>query len=388
MHHPTVIVTKKGQLRIIAGHPWVYRSDIRSTAGARPGDIVHVKDLRGRHLGFAFFSSRSEIALRMLTKERELPRRFLEERLAAALSWRRTVAAGAAAFRIVHGEGDGLPSFIVDRYDEFIVIQTLSQASESLKHRLVDALLESLSPQGILERNDPRVRQLEGLERRVSVLHGSVPEAVEIDENGVLFHVDLYRGQKTGLFLDQRENHLTGRDYAHGRVLDAFTYNGGFGLHAARSAAEVVAFDISTAAVERAASNAERNGMRNVVVREANAFDLLRDFERRGERFDTVFLDPPAFAKSREAVANAYRGYNEINRRALRLLAPAGCLITCSCSYHVSETDFEAIIEKAALDAGVAVQLVEKRRQARDHPVVLGVPETHYLKCFVLRRIS
>jgi 23S rRNA (cytosine1962-C5)-methyltransferase len=388
MNHPSVAVNKKGQLRIVSGHPWVFRSDILSADDAGPGDIVRVSDLRGRHLGFAFFSNRSEIALRMLTREEELPERFLEERLDGALSWRRIIAGGATAYRIVHGEGDGLPSLIVDRYGEFIVVQTLSQASERLKPRLVSALVESLRPRGILERNDPRVRLLEGLDRRVSVLYGAVPDIVEIDESGVLFQADLRNGQKTGLFLDQRENHVSSRVYARGRVLDAFAYNGGFGLHAARSAAEVVAVDISTAAVERVIRNAERNGLGNVTAREANVFDLLRDCERRGELFDVVFLDPPAFAKRRESVAKAYRGYNEINRRAMRLLAPGGCLVTCSCSYHVSETDFETILEKAARDARVTLQLVDKRRQARDHPVVLGVPETHYLKCFVLRKSS
>ncbi|MBN2369754.1 MAG: class I SAM-dependent rRNA methyltransferase [Vicinamibacteria bacterium] len=386
MNCSTVFVGSKGQIRINAGHPWVFRSDIRAAGDARPGDVVRVSGPHGRHLGFAFFSSRSEITLRMLTREAELSEHFLEERIAAALSWRRIIAAGADAYRIIHGEGDGLPSFIVDRYGDFVVIQTLSQAGERLKARLVEALLTSLHPRGVIERNDPRVRLLEGLDRRVGVLHGTVPEIVEIDESGVLFQADLYHGQKTGLFLDQRENHVSSREYAHGRVLDAFTYNGGFGLHAARSAAEVVAVDVSTTAVARVARNADRNGLNNVVAREANVFDLLRDFERRGELFDTVFLDPPAFAKSRDAVDKARRGYNEINRRALRLLAPGGCLVTCSCSYHVSETDFEALIEKAALDAGVSLQFVEKRRQARDHPIIMGVPETHYLKCFILRR--
>jgi 23S rRNA (cytosine1962-C5)-methyltransferase len=383
-----VLVGRKGEARIRHGHPWIYRSDIARAEGVTPGAVVRVHTTQGRPLGFAFFSSRSEIRLRMIERGEELSPSFLPDRLAAALRWRQTVAAGASAYRVVHGEGDGLPSLIVDRYGEHLVVQTLSQATERMKPEIVRILVELLRPQGILERNDPRVRTLEGLERKVGLLHGEVPEEVEVREGAVRFRADLWKGQKTGLFLDQRENHLMTRTYATGRVLDGFTYNGGFALHVADLAREVVAVDVSEEAVERVRRNATLNGFGNVVARAANLFDLLRELDDQGERFGTVILDPPAFAKSKDAVEKAWRGYKEINLRALKILEPGGCLITCSCSYHVHEADFEEILASAAADAGASVTVVEKRRQGRDHPVVLGVPETYYLKCFVLRRME
>jgi 23S rRNA (cytosine1962-C5)-methyltransferase len=384
----TVTVSRRGVERIRRGHPWVFRSDVTNAHGVEPGALVHVADPRGRPLGFAFFSSLSEIRLRMLSREPALPDGLLRDRLAAAIRWRETVAPGAAASRLVHGEGDGLPSLIVDRYGDYLVVQTLSQATERLKGEIVAALVELLKPRGILERNDPRVRLLEGLGQTVGLLHGEVPEAVEVHEAGVRFEADLWKGQKTGLFLDQRENHLAARGYARGRVLDGFSYHGGFALHVAAVASQVLAVDVSEEAVARLRSNALRNGFANVEARCANVFDLLRELAERGERFDTVILDPPAFAKSKDAVERARRGYKDINLRALRLLSPRGCLITCSCSYHVHEDDLEAILADAAIDAGATLTVVEKRRQGRDHPVVLGVPETCYLKCFVLRRLG
>jgi 23S rRNA (cytosine1962-C5)-methyltransferase len=276
----------------------------------------------------------------------------------------------------------------VDRYGEYLSIQTLSQGTERAKAEIVAALVDLLKPRGIVERNDPRVRTLEGLEQTVSVLHGEVPDAVEVSEGDVRLLVDLRRGQKTGLFLDQRENHLAARQYARGRVLDGFTYDGGFALQVARGADEVTAVDLSAEALGRVKANAARNKIGNVTTRDANVFDLLKELDQRGERFDTVILDPPAFAKSKDAVEKAVRGYKEINLRALKILRPGGCLVTCSCSYHVHEDELEAILADAATDAGAAVTVVEKRRQARDHPVVLGVPETLYLKCFVLRKLG
>jgi 23S rRNA (cytosine1962-C5)-methyltransferase len=383
-----VVVSRKGEARIRRGHPWVFRSDITHADHADPGSVVRVLSSQNRPLGFAFFSNRSEITLRMLQRGDSLPDSFLYDRLATALRWRETVAAGAEACRLVHGEGDGLPSLIVDRYGEHLVVQTLSQGTDRLKDEIVGVLQDLLHPAGVLERNDPRVRALEGLDRKVGVLAGAVPETVEVVENGVRFEADLRKGQKTGLFLDQRENHAAARAYAKGRVLDGFTYNGGFALHVAPQASEVMAVDVSTEAVERARRNAERNGITQVVAREANVFDLLHELHDRGERFDTVILDPPAFAKSRDAVEKAWRGYKEINLRALQILEPGGCLITCSCSYHVDEAAFEEIVWSAAVDAGATVTVVEKRRQARDHPIVLGVPETYYLKCLVLRKLA
>jgi 23S rRNA (cytosine1962-C5)-methyltransferase len=322
----------------------------------------------------------------MIERGETLPGSWLRDRIEQAVAWRETVAAGAEAYRVVHGEGDGLPSLVVDRYGDHLVVQTLSQGTERAKAEIVDSLVEALRPRGIVERNDPKVRTLEGLEQTVSILHGEVPDAVEINEGDVRFRVDLERGQKTGLFLDQRENHLAARAYAQGRVFDGFTYDGGFALQMAREAEEVLAVDLSAESLERVRANAALNDLENVTPRDANVFDLLRSFDDAGERFDTVVLDPPAFAKSRKAIEKAVRGYKEINLRALKILEPGGCLITCSCSYHVHEDDFEALLAEAAVDAGATVSLVEKRRQSRDHPVLLGVPETHYLKCFVLRK--
>ena len=383
-----VVVSKKGEARVRRGHPWIFRSDIAHAEDATPGGVVRVLSSQNRPLGHAFFSNRSEITLRMVSRNESLPDSFLRDRLQAAIRWRQTIAQDADACRLVHGEGDGLPSLVVDRYGDHLVIQTLSQATDRLKAELVSALQELLSPAGILERNDPRVRELEGLERKVGVLAGEVPETVEVTENGVRFEADLRKGQKTGLFLDQRENHAMARAYARGRVLDGFTYNGGFALHVAPQATEVLAVDVSAEAVDRVRRNAERTGIGNVVPREANVFDLLHELHRAGERFDTVILDPPAFAKSKDAVEKAARGYKEINLRALQILRPGGCLITCSCSYHVDEILFEEIAWSAAVDAGATVTVVEKRRQARDHPIVLGVPETYYLKCLVLRKLG
>ncbi len=388
MASPPVVVTRKGEARILGGHPWVFRSDVARAEGVGGGSVVRVLASGGRPLGFAFYSSASEIRLRMIARGDSLSPDFLRERLAAALAWREVVAPGAEAYRLVHGEGDLLPSLVVDRYGPYVVVQTLSQATEARKDEIVRALVELLSPKGILERNDPRVRRLEGLEQRVSLLHGEVPESVEVEENGLRFAADLWKGQKTGLFLDQRANHLMARSYARGRVLDAFTYTRGFGRSVAARAAEVEAVDVSAEAVARVRANAALNGITNVVAREANVFDHLRALDDRGERFDTVVLDPPAFAKSKDAVAKARGGYKEINLRALKVLAPGGCLVTCSCSYHVHEADLEEILAAAAADAGAPVTVVEKRRQGRDHPVVLGVPETFYLKCFVLRKLA
>ncbi len=383
----SVVVTRKGLDRIRRGHPWVFRSDLVRVEGALPGSVVRVRGRDGEPLGFAFYSSRSEIRLRMIERGESLSDSFLRDRLQRALGWRETVAAGARTCRLVHGEGDGLPSLVVDRYGDYLVVQTLSQATERRKDEIVAALVELLAPKGVLERNDPKVRKLEGLELRVGLLYGEVPDEVEVRENGVGFRVSLWKGQKTGLFLDQRENHLASRAYARGRVLDAFTYDGGFALHAAPVADEVLAVDVSGEALARVEANAALNGLHNVSVRDANVFDLLHALDKGGERFDTVILDPPAFAKSKDAVEKARRGYKEINLRALRLLRPGGCLVTCSCSYHVREEEFEGILADAAADAGATVTVVEKRRQARDHPILLGVPETYYLKCFMLKKL-
>jgi 23S rRNA (cytosine1962-C5)-methyltransferase len=384
---PTVTISPRGEDRLRSGHPWIYRADV-SAVRAEGGDRVLVRGPRGRALGHAFYSDRSQIALRILTRGDEpaddaLVRRRIEE----AIAFRQTLAIDATAWRLVHGEADLLPSLIVDRYDDCLVVQTLSQGADRLLSLVVSVLQDTLRPRGILARNDPRVRLLEGLEQKVEVLAGEVPEVVPVTESGIRCDVDVRRGQKTGLFLDQRENRTAAALYAHGRLLDCFTYTGGFALALARRCREVVAIDISEDAVQHVKENAARNGV-TIDARAGNVFDELRGLDRLGERFDTIVLDPPAFAKNKAAVANARAGYKEINLRALKLLSPGGILVTCSCSYNVNEAMFAEVVYEAAVDAHVNVTVVEKRMQARDHPVLLGVPETYYLKCFILRKLA
>jgi len=279
-----------------------------------------------------------------------------------------------------------LPSIVVDRYGDYLVVQTLSQGADRVLPLVTATLQELLQPKGMVARNDPRTRSLEGLEQKVEVIAGDVPETIEVVENGIRYGVDVRRGQKTGLFLDQRENRGAATQYAHGRLLDCFTYNGGFALALAPKCSETIAFDVSEEAIGRVRKNAEANGL-SIDARVGNVFDELRGLDRLGERFDTIVLDPPAFAKNKAAVANARAGYKEINLRALKLLNPGGILVTCSCSYNVSEAMFAEIVYEAAVDAMANVTVVEKRMQGRDHPVLLGVPETYYLKCFLLRKL-
>jgi 23S rRNA (cytosine1962-C5)-methyltransferase len=350
---------------------------------------VRVVGPRGRAIGQALYSDRSEIALRLLTRGAAPADRSLwRTRLEQAIRFRESLGIDATACRLVHGEADLLPSLVVDRYADYLVVQALSQGVDRLLPEITQLLVELVQPAGILARNDPRVRLLEGLEQRVEVLYGSVPESVEIREGRVTYLVDPHRGQKTGLFLDQRENRVAAAQYASGRVLDAFSYNGGFALALAPTCADVTAIDISEDAVARITANAQRNGLANVHARAMNVFDELRELERRGDRFDTIVLDPPAFAKNKASVAKALSGYKEINLRALKLLAPGGFLVTCSCSYNVSEADFADVLASAAVDAHAEIAVVEKRMQARDHPVLMTVPETYYLKCFILRKLQ
>ncbi len=370
-----------------SGHPWIYKSDV-AEVNARAGATVRVLGPRKRVIGQALYSDRSEIALRLLARGAEAADLSLwRARLEQALRFRESLNIDATAYRLVHGEADLLPSLIIDRYGDYLVVQALSQGVDRLLPEITRLLVELVRPLGILARNDPRVRLLEGLEQRVEVLHGSVPDVIEVREGSMAYLVDPHRGQKTGLFLDQRENRVAAAQYASGRLLDTFSYNGGFALALAPKCEEVLAIDISEEAVARIAVNAERNGVQNVVARAMNVFDELRELERRGERFNTIVLDPPAFAKNKAAVRKALSGYKEINLRALKLLAPGGFLVTCSCSYNVSEGDFADVIASAAVDAHADVAVVEKRMQARDHPVLITVPETYYLKCFILRKL-
>jgi 23S rRNA (cytosine1962-C5)-methyltransferase len=384
----TVTITTKGEGRIADGHPWVYRSDVVQVAAER-GQIVLVTSRRKAPLGYALYSDRSEIALRMLTRSGDAPTLdTFRRRIDAAAAYRESLGIDATAYRVIHGEADRLPGLVVDRYGDYLVLQALVQAADRMLPDLTRLLVEALKPAGILARNDPRVRLLEGLEQRVEVLHGTVPAVIDVREGRVTYAVDPHKGQKTGLFLDQRENRVAAAQYAHGRALDAFSYNGGFAMALAGVCDEVTAIDISEDAVARIVKNVERNGITNVRAHAMNVFDELRELERRGERFDTIVLDPPAFAKNKAAVAKALSGYKEINLRALKLLNPGGILVTCSCSYNVSEGMFADVIAAAAADARADVTVVEKRMQGRDHPVLVTVPETFYLKCFVLRKLG
>jgi 23S rRNA (cytosine1962-C5)-methyltransferase len=385
---PTAVISGRGEERIRRGHPWIYKTDVVEVS-ADPGTVVDVLGPRQRFLGSALYSQQSQITLRMLTRgDEEVDEGFWRARIAAAVEFRRRLAIDATAYRLVHAEADLVPSLIVDRYNDVLVVQALSQGIDHLLPTLVPILVETTGATGILARNDPRVRLLEGLEQRVDVLFGDVPERVVVREGPIEYEVDPRHGQKTGLFLDQRENREAASQYASGRVLDCFSYNGGFALRLARRSDHVVAIDISADAVARITENAARNRLANVAVREGNVFDELRHFEKSAERFDTIVLDPPAFAKNKASVARALAGYKEINLRALRLLNPGGYLITCSCSYNVDEATFAEVVYEASVDSHVPVTVVEKRMQSRDHPVLLGVPETYYLKCFILRKLQ
>jgi 23S rRNA (cytosine1962-C5)-methyltransferase len=381
-----VVITRRGADRIRSGHVWIYRSDVADPVSAEPGAVVRVIDQQRRFWGQAFYSSESQIALRLVThQERPFDRAFLSARIAAASEYRKVVAPSAQAYRVVASEGDLLPSLVIDRYGDCFAIQTLSQGTDRLLPEIVQILIEQFSPAAIVERNDVAVRALEGLPERASVLYGEPPASLVLEENGVKLQYDLMRGQKTGGFLDQRENRVAARRYARGRLLDCFCYTGAFALQLAASCESVVGVDISADAIAAARRNQDLNGYTDVQWREANGFDFLKNAEHEGERFDTIVLDPPAFARQKSSRESALRGYKELNLRALKMLRPGGFLITCSCSFHVSEADLLEVIADAALDAHRSTIVTERRTQARDHPILLTVPETHYLKCLILR---
>ena len=385
----SVVVSARGEQRIRSGHPWIYRADVVDVS-ATGGDIVDVIGPRHRRIGSALFSDRSQISVRMLTvgDGAVADEALLRTRIEHAIHFRQSLAIDATACRLVHGEADLLPSLVVDRYGDYLAIQALSQGMDRLLPAITMIFVDTLRPAGILARNDPKVRALEGLPQSVDVLYGEVPDSIVVREGPIEYDVDLRKGQKTGLFLDQRENREAAARYARGRLLDCFSYNGGFALRLARSCPEVEALDISPDAVERIRANAVRNGVPHVQAREVNVFDELRRLERAGARYDTIVLDPPAFAKNKASVPNALAGYKEINLRAMRLLDPGGYLVTCSCSYNVNEEMFASVIHEASIDSHTPVTIVEKRMQGRDHPVLATVPETYYLKCFILRRVE
>ena len=380
-----VRVNRKAAERAASGHPWIFASDVVSTGDAAAGDAVKVVDPAGRAIGTAHFSEASQIALRLLSNRvEEIDREFFTRRLAAAESHRRRVVAGTDAYRVAHGEGDLLPALVVDRYGDWLVAQMLDQGMDRAREWIVSILVELFSPRGIVARNDAPVRAKEALPLESSVVYGEAPDSVEVRMNGLRLRADLVRGQKTGSFLDQRENYVAAARYVRGRALDCFTSTGGFALHLAAACESVEAVDSSAAALAAGAQNAALNGISNIEFREADVFDLLSAYSSARRQFSTVILDPPAFAKSRRSLEGALRGYKEINLRALRLLGPGGILVTCSCSHHLSEAALLELVAEASLDAGRQLRVLERRTQCQDHPILLTVPETHYLKCLIL----
>ncbi|MGB8769512.1 MAG: class I SAM-dependent rRNA methyltransferase [Candidatus Korobacteraceae bacterium] len=391
-----IIVNHRGAARLRGGHLWVYRSDLVPPVGPPPGSLVHVHDERGRRLGSALYSSASQIAVRLLTgdeiAEAQLPT-LLRERIAAAVHLREQVVRDTDSYRVIFSEADLLPGFILDKYNDVLSMQALTQAfdREDLRQTVLDAIAEHFPEASVIERVDPHIRELEQLPARESQLVRGQRFSTIFSMNGVRFHFDGLSGQKTGGFLDQRENYAAAARYAYGEALDCFTYQGGFALHLARRCQSVTGVDSSRPALEGAERNerlnraAHRSG--EIEWIEANAFALLRDYATAGRQYDSIVLDPPAFAKTKRTVTTALRGYKELNLRALKMLRPRGILVTCSCSFHVSEGEFLAMLGSAAADAGCRVRILESRGQSPDHPILLNVPETGYLKCITCQRL-
>jgi 23S rRNA (cytosine1962-C5)-methyltransferase len=389
---PVITVNHRGAARLRGGHLWVYRSDLVPPAEAPAGSLVHVHHERGRRLGSALYSSASQIAIRLLTgdeiSEEQLPS-LLRERIAAAVRFREQVAHDADSCRVIFSEADLLPGLILDKYNDVLSVQALTQTfdRQDLRQAVLDAIAEHFPQASVIERVDPHIRELEQLPPRESQLVRGDRSSTIFSLNGVRFHFDGLGGQKTGAFLDQRENYAAAVRYAHGDALDCFTYQGGFALHLARVCATVAAVDSSRPALEVAERNEQLNHAAHrcgeIEWIEANAFDLLKDYATAGRQYDTIVLDPPAFAKTKRTVPTALRGYKELNLRALKMLRPGGILVTCSCSFHVGEGEFQAMLGSAAADAGRRVRILEERRQSLDHPILLNVPETAYLKCVI-----
>ena len=386
---PTVVLSRRAVERLDQGHVWIYRSDVAAPGTLGGGEVVRLADERGWFVGKAFYGAQSQIAVRLLTREDEpIDETFFQKRLVQARALRDAAAPDPErrrAGRLVHGEADLLPGLVVDRYADCLSVQTLIEATDARRELFAKLLGDLVKPRAIVERNDVRVRAHEGLPQRKGMLLGEPPGEIEFLEGEVRLAADLLEGQKTGAFLDQAENRVEAGRYARGRALDCFTYGGAFALQLARNAAQVTAVDISEQAAAQGRRTAERNGAKNVEFKVANAFDLLRDEAEKGERYDTIVLDPPAFAKTKTSIDAALRGYKEINLRAFHLLAAGGVLVTCSCSFHIDDAQFERTVLSAATDAKRSVQVVERRGAAKDHPTLLGVPESRYLKCLILR---
>jgi 23S rRNA (cytosine1962-C5)-methyltransferase len=387
VNEPRVTVTRRGAERLAGGHLWIYRGDVEKAPPAlEGGEVVAVVDGRGRFLAKAFWSARSQIALRAVTRDEEpVDEAFFASRLSSAIALRERAFGSEENVRLVHGEADLLPGLVVDRYGDVVVMQTLVPATDRRKGLLADLLWNAFPLRCIVERNDVKVRELEGLPQQKGVVRGAEPGPIAYREGEVRMTLDVLAGQKTGSFLDQRENRLRAGEYARGRCLDCFAYGGAFALQLARRAERVTAVELQPFAAQQARENAALNRAGNLEVVEANAFDFLRDEAEKEPAYDLVVLDPPAFAKNKQSVPAARRGYKEVNLRAMHVLKPGGILVTASCSYHVPEAMLEEIVLDAARDAGRAAQVLERRGAGRDHPVLLGVPETRYLKCLVVR---
>ncbi len=388
----TVKLTARGAQRLLTRHPWVYRSDVDAGAAndVAPGSVVRVQDQRGKFLGSALYSSSSQIAIRMISHGpvEDLPT-LIADRIRASIEYRKELVHQTNAYRLVFSEADFLPGLIIDRYNDVVSVQILTQAMDgaAVRRAIIETLKKELQPSGIVERVEPRIRDLEQLPPRQSGLLWGEKTGTEVEMNGVKFVYDGLEGQKTGAFLDQRENYAAAARYAHGDALDAFCYQGAFALHLALQrddrCSSVMGVDSSRSALEMADRNTALNG-RELEWIEANAFDLLRDYSTANRRFDTIILDPPAFAKSKRDLEKAYAGYKELNLRAMKMLRPGGILVTCSCSFHVSPADFIKVVADAAQDAHKSMRMIESRGAAKDHPVLLNVPETRYLQCLIL----
>jgi 23S rRNA (cytosine1962-C5)-methyltransferase len=388
-----VVINERAAVRLRGGHVWVYASDVLNDSAVEPGALVHVVGPKNRVLGPAIYSSASQIKLRLLGRElihsEEELLRLVRQRLAEAFDYRKKTVQDSDAYRLVFSEADRLPGLIIDRYNDVYTVQALTQAWDRPERRqvIINAMRELAGAEHVVERVDQRIRELEQLPARESGMVQGSKHATIFTMNGVRFHYDALSGQKTGAFLDQRENYRVAARYARGEALDVCTYQGGFALHLARVCEQVTALDISREMLEVAEQNEKLNAMahkREIEWIEANAFDLLKDYAAAGKQYDLIVLDPPAFAKSKKHLASAMRGYKELNLRALKMLKPEGVLVTCTCSSAVSEEDFLSMLTEAAQDAHRSVRLMEKHTQAKDHPILLGIPETYYLKCFVL----
>jgi 23S rRNA (cytosine1962-C5)-methyltransferase len=381
---PTVRVNRKGAERVDAGHLWVFASDLIDRGGARAGDPVRVVDPKGRVLGTAHYSSTSQIALRFLSRKTEtIDQAFLDRRIRTALEYRQRVVSDSQAYRLLHAEGDLLPGLIVDRYGDSLVVQFLTQGMDRLSKDVAAALSTVVQPKGILARNDVSVRGKEDLPIETHVLEGEIPNFAHVQMNGLCWRADLLHGQKTGIFLDQRENYIAVRRYGHGRALDCFTATGGFAIHLASVCEKVEAIDSSAPTLEIAKANAATNSISNISFQRADVLELLPSLVAARRTYEIIVLDPPAFTKSRSALEGAMRGYKEVNLRALRLLQRGGILVSCSCSHHMSEANLLQASASAALDCGKQLRVLERRTQSQDHPILLTVPETHYLKCLI-----